>query len=226
MNKQQFNTIEKYMLSCMRDSAHDREHVYRVLHTALLIAREEPEADLDILISACLLHDIGRKEQFENPDLCHARIGGEKASAFLLESGFSDSFSQAVKHCVETHRFRAQNPPQTLEARILFDADKLDATGAMGIARTLLYAGQVSAPLYSRNAEGEILDGTGETIPSFFREYKFKLETLYDRFYTKMGRELALQRKQAAVDFYNAMLWEARESHAAGNETLQILFQV
>lgn len=224
MNKQQFEKIENYMLSCMEDSAHDREHVYRVLRTALMIAGEEPDTDLDVLICACLLHDIGRKEQFENPTVCHARVGGEKAERFLLEQGFADAFAGAVKVCIETHRFRKNNPPQTLEARILFDADKLDASGAMGIARTLLYAGQVSAPLYSRDEKGEIMDGAGETAPSFFREYKFKLEKLYDRFYTKKGRELALERKKAAADFYEAMLREARESHAAGEAILKSMF--
>ena len=225
MEKERFDLVEKYMLACMEDSAHDREHVYRVLHTALQIAKSEAEVDLDVLACACLLHDIGRKEQFENPGLCHAMVGGEKAFVFLKQNGFSEFFAQQVKHCVQTHRFRKSMQPESLEAQILFDADKLDAAGAMGIARTLLYAGQVSAPLYSRNESGEILDGTGESVPSFFREYKYKLEKLYDRFYTKAGRELALARRQAAVDFYNAMLLEARESHAAGEEMMKKLFR-
>lgn len=225
MNKDQFQKIERYMLSCMGDSAHDREHVYRVLHLALQIAGTETDADPDVLICACLLHDIGRKEQFEDPTLCHAKVGGEKAREFLVKEGFDRDFAEKVKACVATHRFRENHPPQSLEAKILFDADKLDAAGAMGIARTLLYAGQVSAPLYSRDETGVILDGTGETVPSFFREYKFKLEKLYDRFYTAKGRELAGERRKAAEDFYKAMLREARESHAAGEKILQRLLQ-
>ena len=224
MNKQQFASIEQYMLSCMEDSAHDREHVYRVLHTALQLAVKENEADLDVLVCACILHDIGRKEQFADPRLCHAMVGGEKAERFLLEQGFEPAFAAKVRYCIETHRFRKNTPPETLEAKILFDADKLDASGAMGIARTLLYTGQVSAPLYSRNEKGEIMDGTGELVPSFFREYKFKLEKLYDRFYTQKGRELALERKKAAADFYEAMLREVRESHAAGAAILKSMF--
>lgn len=225
MDRQTYLLLENYMLSCMEDCAHDKEHIYRVLYHALDIAKTEPDVDYDVLITACLLHDIGRKEQYENPGVCHAIIGGDKAYFFLKENGFEEPYALHVKQCIQSHRYRQNNFPQSLEAKILFDADKLDAAGAMGIARTLLYAGQVSAPLYSRNEEGEILDGTGESVPSFFREYKFKLEKLYDRFYTKGGRELALSRRQAAVDFYNAMLLEARESHAAGEEMMKKLFR-
>ncbi|MDE5993159.1 MAG: HD domain-containing protein, partial [Oscillospiraceae bacterium] len=64
-----YRLIEDHMLLCMNDSSHDRDHVYRVLYTALDIACTENDVDFDVLISACLLHDIGRREQFENPDL-------------------------------------------------------------------------------------------------------------------------------------------------------------
>lgn len=221
MKEWQYKKVENYMLSCMEDSAHDRQHVYRVLHTALLIAGEEPETDLDVLVCACLLHDIGRKEQFENPALCHARVGGEKARRFLVENGWTEAFAQSVQACIAAHRFRENCPPQSLEAKILFDADKLDAAGAMGIARTLLYQGYVSTPLYSLTEDGRISDGEGDRRDSFFREYKFKLEKLYDRFYTKKGKELALSHRQAAVDFYNALLREARESQDAGIAALE-----
>ena len=63
MTKDLYNTLEAYMIASMDDSAHDKEHVYRVLYNALEIAKAEPEVDYDILIAACLLHDIGRKDQ-------------------------------------------------------------------------------------------------------------------------------------------------------------------
>lgn len=84
MKQSAYEAIEKYMWQCMSDSAHDREHVYRVLYVALDIAESGKEnINMDVLITACLLHDIGRKEQFENPGLCHARIGAEKAFGYL-----------------------------------------------------------------------------------------------------------------------------------------------
>ena len=213
------------MLRCMEDSAHDREHVYRVLHTALLISETEPDADRDVLVCACLLHDIGRKEQFADPALCHALVGGDKAFRFLVESGLDINFARKVQYCIQTHRFRRNDPPQSIEAKILFDADKLDVAGAMGIARTLLYQGNMVQPLYHLTPDGNISNGEGDTQPSFFREYKFKLENLYDRFYTNRGRELALQRKQAAVDFYHALLRETRESREAGKAVLDTLLR-
>lgn len=225
MNRETYQVVEAYMHTCMEDSAHDREHVYRVLHTALLIAREEENVDYDVLICACLLHDIGRKEQFADPKVCHAMAGGEKAFDFLTQNGFENTFAQRVRHCIEAHRFRTGNQPQSLEAKIVFDADKLDACGAMGVARTLMYAGQVSAPLYMLTPEGKVSDGNGENSPSFFREYTFKLEKLYDRFYTKRGRELAMARKEAAAAFYHALLREARESHDASQRFLEMLLQ-
>ena len=82
MDKCTFDLLENYMLACMEDTAHDKEHIYRVLFNALEIAKSEDAVDYDVLICACLLHDIGRKEQFENPQLCHAQVGAEKAYQF------------------------------------------------------------------------------------------------------------------------------------------------
>lgn len=85
------------MLACMADSAHDSQHIYRVLFTALDIAQHEKDVNFDVLISACLLHDIGRKEQSENPKLCHAEVGAEKARKFLIENGFSREFARVLQ---------------------------------------------------------------------------------------------------------------------------------
>ncbi len=87
MDRKCYGKLESYMQRCMQDSAHDQEHVYRVLYQALDIAGFEKDADLEVLVAACLLHDIGRKEQFETPGLCHARVGSQKAYAFLVAQG-------------------------------------------------------------------------------------------------------------------------------------------
>ena len=95
MNSETYQKIEQYMLSSMDDSAHDAQHIYRVLYNALQIAASIPETDRDVLITACLLHDIGRREQFADPSLCHAAVGSEKARNFLLEQGFSADFGDS-----------------------------------------------------------------------------------------------------------------------------------
>lgn len=220
MKPTEYKKIEAYMLACMADSAHDREHVYRVLYTALQIAACEEQADRDVLIAACLLHDIGRREQFRDPKVCHARAGAAKARKFLLENGFAADFADRVAGCIRVHRFRSEDPPQTIEEKILFDADKLDAAGAVGIARSLIYTGQMGEPLYSLNAEGLVSDGAGDTQPSFFREYKFKLEGLYTKFYTQKGRAMALERKQAAAEFYESVCREAQSAYEQGKKLL------
>lgn len=220
MDKATFNLLENYMLHCMEDSAHDKEHIYRVLSYALQIAQTEEQVDYDALITACLLHDIGRKEQFENPRVCHAEAGGEKAYRFLMDHGFEDVFSDKVRRCIQQHRYRRNNPPDSLEAKILFDADKLDVTGAMGIARSLIYKGIVEEPLYVRRKDGSVSDGTEQGEISFLQEYKFKLEKLYDRFYTEKGAQMAKIRQSAAVTFYNRLLAEAWEAHENGQQIL------
>lgn len=225
MTKDTYSLIENYMISCMEDSAHDKEHIYRVLYNALEIAKAEKDVDYDVLIAACLLHDIGRKEQFENPALCHAKVGGEKAYHFLIEHGFEIVYAERVKQCIQTHRYRQDNPPQSLEAKILFDADKIDASGAVGIARTLIYKGAVSEPLYYRLQNGMVSDGSKDEIPSFFQEYKHKLENIYSNFYTAKGAEIAKTRQQAAVAFYNSLYQEVSASYQNGRAELDKIIQ-
>lgn len=221
MNKENYTLIENYMLSCMEDSAHGKDHIYRVLYQALRIAKTEDNVDYDVLITACLLHDVGRKEQFADPKVCHAMAGAEKAYKFLLDNGFDIEFAEKIRHCIQAHRYRESNQPQTLEAKILFDADKLDVVGAMGIARTLLYKGKMEEPLYSVLEDGTVSDGTGDKEPSFFQEYKYKLEGLYSKFYTKKATELAKERQAAAADFYNSLYKEVQDSYGNGKEELE-----
>ena len=225
MTKETYNLIENYMLSCMEDSAHDKEHIYRVLYNALEIARAEAAVDYDVLIAACLLHDVGRREQFEDPAVCHAVAGAEKAFSFLMENGFNEDFSSKVKHCIRTHRFRKSMPPESVEAKILFDADKLDVTGALGIARTLMYKGNMTEPIYHVLPSGEISDGTEDTAPSFFREYKFKLEKLYDKFYTAKGAQLAKERQGIAAAFYESLFQEVNIGYISGQRMLDEYFE-
>lgn len=225
MDRETYRLLENYMLSCMEDSAHDKEHVYRVLYNALEIAKDERDVNYDVLIAACLLHDIGRKEQFENPEICHAMVGSDKAYRFLLTQGFETNYAQQVKQCIQTHRYRKNNPPQSLEAEILFDADKLDATGAMGIARTLVYKGIVSEPLYSVLPDGTVSTGENDTAPSFFQEYKYKLENLYSKFYTERAEKMAKERQHIANEFYSCMYQEINVSYQNGKKELDFIVQ-
>lgn len=187
-----------------------------ILYNALCIAKTDRDVDYDVLICACLLHDIGRKEQFENPNVCHAVVGSEKAYLFLVSNGFDMEYAEKVKHCIRTHRYRKNNLPESLEAKILFDADKLDATGAMGIARTLIYKGTVSEPIYTLLPDGSVSSGENDTTPSFFQEYKYKLEKVYSNFYTEEAIKIARERQDSAMAFYNSLYEEVKLSYENG----------
>ena len=225
MKKEFFSQVEGYMQSCMKDSAHDMHHIYRVLYYALEIAAHDPAVDHQVLITACLLHDIGRPEQFADATVCHAQAGAEKAAAFLREQNCHEDFILKVCHCIRAHRFSKKSPPETIEAKILFDADKLDVVGAMGVARTLQYQGTMDHPLYTLTADGTVSDGTDTESPSFFQEYKRKLERLYDGFFTEPGQQLARMRQAAAVDFYNNLFAELSRGYQIGKPLLETYLQ-
>lgn len=208
MDSSMIQKAEQYMLTFMKDSAHDKEHIYRVLNIAMEIARNEQSVDMSILIVSCLLHDIGRIHQYNDPSICHAEAGSVMAYEFLISKGVTPCEAKRVKECVVSHRFRSKRKPESIEAKILFDADTLDVVGAIGIARTLLYEGKMDIPLYNTDDEGSLIEGTSEGNDSFFREYHYKLKNIYNRFYTTRGKELAEERRKIAVAYYEALYKE------------------
>lgn len=214
MNREEYDKIEKYMLSCCGESVHDAEHIYRVLYNAMDIAKAQGNVDTDILIAACLLHDIARADELIDKSIDHAVYGSEKAYKWLIENGFEEKFSKTVSECIKTHRYRGNNIPQSIEAKILFDADKIDAAGFMGIARTLMYKGLKAQPLYTKE-NGEIQDGSSNRN-SFFGEYVFKLRKVYDRLFTDRAKEITVQMKQDAEYFYNTLYSDINSTYANG----------
>ena len=137
------------------DPVHDFDHVLRVYHIAERLAKAE-DADLEIIQAAALLHDSrgsapGRSDSQRQE---HHIASAEFAGLILLEEGWSKARIQAVQHCIRAHRFRSNGEkPLTLEARILFDADKLDVLGAIGAARTIAYAALDGQPSYAEPSE-------------------------------------------------------------------------
>jgi uncharacterized protein len=214
LDKSMYGIIEKYMFDCMKDAAHDPEHIFRVLYQSINIASERPEImDYDVLIASCLLHDIGREEQFKNHNLCHAEVGGIKAKDFLINNNWSENKAIHVNKCISSHRFRGNNIPETIEAKILFDSDKLDVTGCLGIARTLLYKGHVKSKIYEIN-NGDICFGNNKSDDeTFLKEYNFKLIKLYDKFYTEEAQRLANKQKEHAQYFYDKLVEQVKESY-------------
>jgi len=226
MNRSMYNLIEKYMYDCMKDTAHDPEHIFRVLYQSINIASKRPEnINYNVLIASCLLHDIGREEQFKNPCLCHAEIGGKMAKEFLLKNTWSEKDANHVNKCISSHRFRGNNTPETIEAKILFDSDKLDVIGCLGIARTLLYKGHVKGKIYTTK-DSKICYGESKyDEDSFLKEYNFKLKNLYNKFYTEEAKELANKQKEYTQYFYDKLVEQINSAYNSKEILEKIIYE-
>ncbi len=187
--------------------SHDWEHTLRVYNLCLHIGQKEG-ADLEVLSIAAYLHDIGRTHQDQSKgSICHAEKGAEIAREILTVHPIPEEKRENIIHCILSHRFRNRHEPQTLEAKVLFDADKLDAIGAVGIARAYLFAGEVGAVLHNEDADPEFTkpysrDDTG------YREYRVKLSRIKDRILTTEGKRMARERHAFMEDFFERFLKE------------------
>jgi uncharacterized protein len=193
------------------DPVHDFDHILRVYRMAKRLAVAEG-ADLEIVRAAALLHDA----EGSNPtDLAkraiHQHTSADFAAEVLSAEGWDEQRIAAVQHCIRAHRFRdTSEPPQTLEAKIIFDADKLDAIGAVGIARVIAYSARVPRPFYAPPSEQFLQTGTKEPdeLHTAYHEHLFKLRKLKDRLYTKTGKAIAEERHQYLEDYFKRLIAE------------------
>jgi uncharacterized protein len=186
------------------DPVHGFDHVLRVYRIAERLAQAEG-ADLEIVRAAVLLHDAGGAASGSARRLSHQHASAEFARQVLTEAGWPDERILAVQHCIRAHRFRDDTEqPETLEAQVLFDADKLDAIGAIGVARAIAYAALDNQPAYAEPSASFLETGRKEPSEphSSYHEYMFKLRKLSQRLYTPSARRLAAGRHQFMTDFY------------------------
>lgn len=182
--------------------SHNWNHVERVYNLALEIGKKE-NVDLFILSLAALLHDIGRKQELENPEcLDHSEISAKLAKPILEKYNIDTNIINKVIHCISSHRFRKDKKPESKEAKVLFDADKLDSIGAIGIARAYAWAGEKNIKLYS---DKNYL-GTGyEQEHSPVTEFTFKLSKVKSRLYTETAKQIAESRHKFMEEFFNQL---------------------
>lgn len=180
------------------DAAHSFDHILRVLALAEHIAAIEG-ADLEIVRTATLLHDIARLE----PD--HHLVGAVRARAIL--AGQPAERVEAVCHAIEAHRFRKGPPPATIEARCLFDADKLDSIGAVGVARAVAYGA-----LHGQRIWAAPLDAIDPSQPpptdadyTPSHEFVYKLARLAGMLTTATARRIAADRHRVMVEFFQRL---------------------
>ncbi|MBI9077689.1 MAG: HD domain-containing protein [Desulfatibacillum sp.] len=188
-------------------TSHDWDHTQRVLALARHIALAEG-ADMEVVTVAAYLHDIGRARQdSSNGSVCHAQKGAEMATPLLQKLGIPEGKRENILHCIRSHRFRKGEAPQTLEARVLFDADKLDSIGAIGVARAFAFAGEVGARLHSPDKDPLQTQAYSEDDTGF-REFEVKLKKVKDRMQTGEGKRFAKKRHAFMKAFFTRFLAE------------------
>jgi uncharacterized protein len=198
--------IEAQARALMKDAlpSHGWDHVERVRKLARRIARAEG-ADEAIVDLAAILHDTGRKEEDESRGkICHAEVSEGHARRILGAEGYDGETIERVCACILTHRFRKNRPPGSIEAKALFDADKLDAIGAVGVARAFLFAGEVGARLHNPEIEIDPAGAYG-IEDSAWREFQVKLRFLRDRMLTGEGRRIADRRHAYMEEFFRLL---------------------
>lgn len=186
-------------------ACHDWDHTLRVYNNAVHIAELE-NADIAIVSFAAILHDIGRPQELEDEGkTCHADLGAEIARQLLNEAGIEErDFINHVCACVHSHRFRKRrgSTPATLEAKIVYDADKLDAIGAIGIGRSFHFAGRVGARVHN-TAEEAINSPSYSKEDSAYREFLVKLRNIHENMLTEEGKRIAESRHNFMIQFFD-----------------------
>ena len=181
------------------DPAHNFSHILRVCNMARIIGREE-KAEMRVLLPAVLLHDLGSKKGYGSVQEQSGQAGLRAARAFLVSKGLERDIIDQVLYAIEVHSFSQGIIPTTLEARVLQDADRLDAMGAIGIARLFVTGGALGREMYHpqdpfcRDREPD--DGRWN-LDHFYR----KLLKLESGMHTSAGKRLAAKRSRVMKQY-------------------------
>jgi uncharacterized protein len=194
------------------DGSHDRSHLLRVARNAIEIAGDEQGCDRAVLTAAIILHDCVAVEKNSPARSRASRLAAVRARGILAVAGWASARIDQAAHAIEAHSFSAGIAPTTLEARIVQDADRLDAIGAIGIARCFYVAGRMGARLYDPadpTAVNRELDDRVFALDHF----GVKLFQVAGNFQTKSGQALAEARTRTMRDFFAALLNEIGEDN-------------
>lgn len=203
-----FEMIRRKSEEYLRFSHHDRYHMERVHRMAMRIAAEEG-ADMDVVRAAALLHDVARAMEDEGVIGDHAAEGAKIAEGILRDVGFPEEKISRVVDCIRVHRFRRGETSGSVEARVLQDADRLDALGAIGIARVFSKGGWENKPIHDPSIPPkERYDG--ESLTSVNHIYE-KILRLRGELNTDTARRISGERHRFVKQFLERFLreWEA-----------------
>lgn len=186
------------------DASHDFQHIERVYQNALAILQSEPTADAKVVKIAVLLHDVSDKKYTDSK---------EQEEQLIAELPVSEDKKQHIRDCIAQVSFNGGNELEvtSLEAKIVRDADRLDAIGAIGIARTFAYGGAKGRKLYDKDeevrttmSESEYRQKNTSSVTHFYE----KLLLLKDLMVTEKGKEMALERHQFMESFLKQLQHE------------------
>lgn len=206
------------------DPGHDIKHVMRVYKLCLKISKGFKNINLEVLKTAALLHDIGGSKEIKDKSgkTCHAKESAKMTRKILKDFSYPKKKIDKITHCILSHRFKTgSEKPKTKEAKILYDADKLDILGAIGIARTFIWIGNKNAQI-NRNIslkkyikenlvkgkiDGRIKDKTKHTA---FFDYELKLRKIPGKLYTKEAKKIAKERLAYMDKFFKKLKQEIK----------------
>ena len=169
-------------------AAHSWDHIERVHKLGMKIAKNEKNVNYSVLNAALWLHDIAREEE-STKGICHAEAGSKIVVPILKKLNFKDSEIMAVSEAIAVHRFSKGKKARFIEAKILQDADRLDALGAVAISRIFSYGGHIGRPVYDKNS---FKNKSRDTGIGHFYEKQLKLKP--STFHTKTARKIATKR--------------------------------
>jgi len=200
-----FERVRERSEGVFRLSHHSKSHVERVYNLAVRIAKEE-RADLDVVKAAVLLHDIARAMEDEGKIEDHATEGAKMARKVFEEAHFPKEKIDKVTYCIEVHRFKKGVEAESLEAKILQDADRLDILGAIGLARVFTRGGWENNPIYDPSiSPKEKYDGKSLTSVNHIYEKILKVK---DTINTDTAKKIAEERHKFVEQFLERFLKE------------------
>lgn len=191
--------------------SHAFDHTQRVYNLALKLS-ENKDVDLDVIKASALLHDVARLKEDNNEIECHAEHGGEMAKEILSEMNFPEEKIKQVIYSIKVHRHSKKIKAETKEAEILQDADRLDALGAITIARMFSTGGKLNRPLHKPGVPfGKVHKGydSESTIHGFHAKI---LKITPETFNSNEAKELAKERYKFVEEFIDRFLkeWEGK----------------
>ena len=217
------STLRNWLLSLAKelmeresfaDASHDHDHIVRVMALAETIQAQEG-GDLPTIWAAVAFHDIGQeRERLYGGD--HAVIGAELVGDLLTNTPFPQQSIPAVQHAILDHRMTGGKYPRSLEGRILYDADKIDCLGAIGIGRLYCITGRYNQKIYAPLPE-DIIEPVDPLVirtlrrrPDYSPSIEFQLlfDNLPERMTTETGKALAQERYAYMKDFFQRLQLE------------------